>query len=130
MPTRIQRRRTQGWRAADHTTSPLGAVYVGRPTRFGNPARLVNAPHGLVVEWPGGGTVGTWPNRVEASRYATDLFTSWLYAPEQAEHRRLVRALLYGRDLLCWCPLTDADGTPFPCHADVLLSLANTEETR
>ncbi|MEU3447220.1 DUF4326 domain-containing protein [Streptomyces thermolilacinus] len=117
MAARIQRRRTKGWRAPEH------AVYVGRPTRFGNPARLVHAPHGLVVEWPGGGTVGTWPNEREARRYATDLFKSWLYAPEQAEHRRLVRALLHGRDLLCWCPLDQ------PCHADVLLELA-TEEIR
>lgn len=31
MPERIQRRRTAGWRM------PEGAVYVGRPTRFGNP---------------------------------------------------------------------------------------------
>ena len=31
MPERIQRRRTRGW------TMPPGAVYVGRPTRWGNP---------------------------------------------------------------------------------------------
>lgn len=30
-PRRIQRRRAQGWRM------PLGAVYVGRPTKWGNP---------------------------------------------------------------------------------------------
>ncbi|MGZ4521042.1 MAG: DUF4326 domain-containing protein, partial [Mycobacteriaceae bacterium] len=30
-PKRIQRQRTKGWRM------PEGAVYVGRPTEFGNP---------------------------------------------------------------------------------------------
>ncbi|HZL05925.1 MAG TPA: DUF4326 domain-containing protein, partial [Coriobacteriia bacterium] len=33
-----------------------------------------------------------------------------------------VRAALAGRDLACWCPLTD------PCHADVLLEIANAPE--
>ena len=31
MPKRIQRKRTKGWKMPD------GAVYVGRPTKFGNP---------------------------------------------------------------------------------------------
>jgi len=31
MPQRLQRRRTKGWRM------PPGAVYVGRPTEWGNP---------------------------------------------------------------------------------------------
>jgi hypothetical protein len=31
MPKRVQRKRTKGWRM------PLGAVYVGRPTKWGNP---------------------------------------------------------------------------------------------
>lgn len=35
-PKRIQRKRTKGWRI------PKGAVYVGRPTRWGNPYRLTD----------------------------------------------------------------------------------------
>lgn len=31
MPKRIQRKRTKGWKM------PAGAIYVGRPTRWGNP---------------------------------------------------------------------------------------------
>ena len=31
-----------------------------------------------------------------------------------------VRRELAGRDLACWCPLDE------PCHADVLLEVANT----
>lgn len=32
-PQRIQRKRTRGWRM------PAGVVYVGRPTKWGNPHR-------------------------------------------------------------------------------------------
>jgi hypothetical protein len=34
MPKRIQRKRTKGWKI------PEGAVYVGRPTIYGNPFHL------------------------------------------------------------------------------------------
>jgi hypothetical protein len=34
MPARIQRRRSQGWR------QPINAIYVGRPTRWGNPYKV------------------------------------------------------------------------------------------
>ncbi|MFE5514489.1 DUF4326 domain-containing protein [Streptomyces sp. NPDC056529] len=126
MPDRIQRRRTPGWRAEDHTTSPLGTVYVGRPTRFANPARLIHADHGLVVQWgTTGGAVGTWPaDGVEARRYATELYENWLGQPEQESTRALFRAVLFGRDLMCWCPLPEP-GQPDHCHAAVLLDLAN-----
>lgn len=122
-PRRIQRRRVRGWRTADHTTSPLGAVYVGRPTRFGNPARIIRADHGLIVQWGDtGGGVGVWPNEAEARRYATEAYRAWITRPEQADTRRLFRALLHGRDLTCWCPLPDP-GQPDHCHASVLLEL-------
>jgi hypothetical protein len=32
---------------------------------------------------------------------------------------------LRGKDLACWCPLANKDGTPHPCHADVLLEIVN-----
>ena len=121
-PIRIQRRRTKGWR------KPEGAVYVGRPTRFGNPARLVRAESGLLVQWgTEGGVVGTWPaDGHDARRYATELYQSWINQPEQEDTRTLFRALLHGRDLTCWCPLP-ADCQPDHCHAAVLLKLVNEE---
>lgn len=42
--------------------------------------------------------------------------------------RLVAHSELAGRDLACWCPLVDADGQPVPCHADVLLSIANQKE--
>lgn len=132
MPQRIQRRRTRGWRTEDHTTSPLGAVYVGRPTRFGNPARIYPADDvnsGLLVQWGhDGGVVGTWPaDGRDARRFATELYRNWINQPEQADTRTLFHALLHGRDLTCWCPLPEP-GQPDHCHAAVLLQLANDEE--
>jgi hypothetical protein len=53
------------------------------------------------------------------SRHATELYAAWINQPEQEPLRALVRNLLHGRDLTCWCPLDQ------PCHADVLLELAN-----
>lgn len=121
-PVRIQRRRARGWRTADHVTSPLGAVYVGRPTRFGNPYRLHRQNNGWAVQFSdNGGSVGTFHNTYEARRYATDAFRVWINLPEQADTRLLFRALLHGRDLTCWCPENE------PCHADVLLEIATEE---
>lgn len=118
-PARFQRRRTKGWRA------PEGAVYVGRPTRFGNPFTLAPAASqrgGLLDMWAveyKGRKLGRWDDIADARADAADRFARWIREPEQADTRRLFRALLHGRDLTCWCPLDQ------PCHADVLLRLAN-----
>lgn len=118
-PARIQRRRTKGWRAPEHAT------YVGRPTRFGNPYRLVRQDNGWTVQFGDhGGGVGLFPSDAEARRYATEAFRVWIQQPGQADQLRLFRALLHGRDLTCWCPLP-AEGEPDHCHAAVLLSIAN-----
>lgn len=72
-------------------------VYVGRPSKWGNPFRVGRGPLGHT--------------RDEAIRCYRD----WL--PTQPS---LMAALpeLRGKVLACWC-------APLPCHADVLLSLAN-----
>lgn len=126
MPRRIQRRRTKGWRLTDATTSPLGAVTVSRPSRFGNPARIVRADHGLTVRWGNNGpSVGTWPaDGLDARQYATELYTSWINAPEQRALRALACELLPGRDLACWCPLP-AEGKLDHCHAAVQIAFVN-----
>ncbi len=89
-PHRVQRSRAKGWRM------PEGAVYVGRPTKWGNP-------------------------------FAGDGGQSWRAAAVEAfrldNHRRPASdfAELRGRTLVCWCPLNE------PCHADVLLEIANAQ---
>ena len=83
---------------------PPRAVYVGRPTKWGNPFR-VGEP----------GEDGLPMDRSEAvARY-----TRYLRSRPDLDPREL-----RGKDLVCWCALEE------PCHADVLLQLANMPANR
>src|SRR5690606_32989452 len=111
MPTRIQRRRTRGWRM------PSGAVYVGRGSRWGNPYRVARVGGGYVVEGPGWGS--SHARRVEAQQVAVERYRVWVV--HQSGFVDRARARLAGCELACWC----APGVP--CHADVLLGVANAD---
>jgi hypothetical protein len=105
MPQRIQLRRTKGWR------KPEGAIVVSRPSKWGNPY-----------------AVGPWMNRAEAAQLfrleLVDTIERTWSAPHPIQFRIIAESLaeLRGHDLACWCPLDE------PCHADVLLELANTSQ--
>ena len=102
---RIQRKRTKNWKMPENT------VYVGRPSKWGNPFAL--------KEWL-------------SNEQAVELFTkaymnpySFYMSGEIVEHMQLIRDTiqdLRGKNLACWCPLDK------PCHADVLLRLANEDK--
>ena len=131
MAERIQLRREKGWR------KPAGAVVVARPSRWGNPI-VVGSQAGL----SGIDADGSWYSyeimvtRETAVAAFRDLMITRLTvtSPDDPEELRYVREWrdavdgLRGRDLACWCPLTEGDGRPVPCHADVLLALANQDE--
>lgn len=109
MPQRIQRRRTKGWRLPD------GAVIVDRTSRWGNPFLL-------------GDVTRSFPSLTtrQCQQFVVNDFISLVDSPTlQARHgypsREEIRAELAGKDLACWCALDD------PCHADVLLRIANEE---
>lgn len=108
-PVRIQRRRTRGWRM------PAGAVYVGRPTVWGN-------------EWTPDGYVAATGSRIvhptAIMKICVAAYRAWLLGEPHWAHGSVLPpvpdlAPLRGRDLACWCPLG------VPCHADVLLEVAN-----
>lgn len=126
MPERIQLSRRKGWRKPENT------VVVSRPSKWGNPfpadvepftrADAVRMYRELVVD--------------RVAWLVTDAGTRWehrnRFTPERLEAttrgglrtRRVptaadVRAELAGKNLACWCPLDQ------PCHADVLLEIAN-----
>lgn len=88
-----------------HKTYPYDAVYVGRPTKWGNPFSHLH----------GAGTYKT-----DTREEAVAMYTEWLLNT-QHELVRAAKAELKGRDLVCWC-------APLACHADVLLNIANSEE--
>ena len=98
LPTRIQRKRTKGWRMPENT------IYVGRPTKWGNPYKIGDI-----------NLLDTTPEEAASIAFKYG-FTS---APPDYQEEML--APLRGKNLACWCPLDQ------PCHADVLLELANKE---
>ncbi|AJA43374.1 hypothetical protein VC60_gp73 [Mycobacterium phage Sbash] len=115
-PRRIQRRRTKGWRM------PEGAIYVGRPTKWGNPWRITPETN-HAMPFGRGAVVHHITEDAILGHFAADDAAYWAV---QAYRRDLTdelvaaaRAELRGHDLVCWCPLDQ------PCHADVQLELAN-----
>ena len=76
---------------------PAGAIYVGRPSTWGHPFAL-SIFNG---------------DRQRAVASYRDYLTRFPTIAAAA------RKELAGKDLACWCPLDQ------PCHADVLLELAN-----
>jgi hypothetical protein len=117
MAARVQRRRIAGWRA------PSGAVYVGRPTRWGNPWTVVRDGCLVQVAAPDGG-LQVADDVADARARAAAEYGRWLQDPEQAGLRAVARRELAGRDLMCWCPPDQR------CHADLLLEVANTPRER
>ncbi len=103
MPSRVQLSRRKGWRM------PPEAVKVDRTSKWGNPF-----------------VIGVDGDR----RACIDLYREFVVGNAIASRvdvlaaRRLVTENLYelrGKHLACWCPM---DG---PCHADILLALANAD---
>ena len=114
---------------------PAGAVYVGRPSKFGNPFQVIRAECGCWDVRDENGVLyvlslrhhkpgicdGKVVSKVLAARHAVGLFAS-LGVLELTPDGL---ASLRGHDLACWCPIGDAEGNRVPCHADVLLEVAN-----
>lgn len=111
MPERIQLSRAKGWRM------PANTIKVSRPSKWGNPfnATQVCVPFYCGAAGPGIPLVGL---RAKPSLdRCIDLYVGWLRG--QMDRDREFLAPLRGRNLGCWCALDQ------PCHADVLLRLAN-----
>lgn len=110
MPKRIQRKRSKGWRM------PPNTVYVGRGSAYGNPFK--------VGEFPSIAYGFACREIVADNAMAVALFRR-LTARELNPTKPTADAVadkiidLRGKDLACWCALD------VPCHADVLLELAN-----
>ncbi len=85
-----------------HPQIPAGAKRVDRVTRWGNPHKVTE----------------DLPAEVAVARYRADLVAGNLRVSVAD-----VVAGLHGHDLACWCAL-DA-----PCHAEVLLRIANADRT-
>jgi hypothetical protein len=125
-PKRIQRKRTRGYKL------PKDAVYVGRPTKWGNPFRAGRDACGrwgiYLCERPEYALMGKSSER-EAKAGAVRLYRAYLDNDGSqacairdsggAFLKVLAKEELKGKQLACWC----REGEP--CHADVLLEIAN-----
>lgn len=96
-PVRIQRKRTKGYRM------PPNTVYVGRPTKWGNPFERKRFATGTLAR---PGDIVWW-------------FEAHLNQGEAKITKYEIKRELKGKNLACWCPLDQ------PCHADILLEIAN-----
>lgn len=99
MPKRVQMNRKKGGWRKDHPD----AVIVARPGRFGNPYAVGEKYYTAKGGWA----------IVRDRKHAVELFR------DSRHMRHIDIAQLRGKDLACWCPLDQ------PCHADVLLEVAN-----
>lgn len=119
MPKRIQMSRQKPWRADNPD-----AVIVSRPSKYGNPFKVGVATE---VAWfeRFSGDHAVWAVASitpKDNAEAVDFFRDWMNGVVDIPGRdRPDLTELAGRDLLCWCKLTD------PCHADVELELANPD---
>lgn len=91
------------WNKRDPNT-PADAVYVGRPTKWGNPYSHQN------------GTLARF--KVDTKQEAIDAFRDMLWEDDEMQSEAIEE--LRGKDLVCWC-------APRPCHADILLELVNAD---
>lgn len=94
-PQRIQLSRTKGWKM------PPNTVKVTRPGRWGNPFKV-----GVISEY------GDVPDAETAVMFYRAKIDTGL-------NRAAMFAELRGKNLACFCKPGD------PCHADVLLEIAN-----
>lgn len=105
LPIRIQRRRARGWKMPAHTK------YVGRGSLYGNPFRVARSARDLEE---GGECI------VASPAEAVEKFREWIKGTREGRFVADCAARnLWGMDLVCWCPADQ------PCHADVLLEIAN-----
>lgn len=113
---------------------PLNAKSVARPSKWGNPFKvgelypspLYIDPGWLYLEY---GMTVFYPFDEMTFRLSHDrtlvvctdveMAVRWFRCSRSLAHKREIRAELAGFDLACWCKVGD------PCHADVLLELAN-----
>ena len=110
-PKRIQRKRTKGWRM------PPNTVYVGRGSKWGNPFKVIKKKAG---GYSVKGIKGIWGWKTYAIERSIEL-----YKERIVKHiHPLDLQNLKGKNLACWCRLDQ------PCHAEVLLEIANCKETK
>lgn len=107
---RLSRKKGFDLQKLSRSLNRLECVSVARPGKWGNPYKV--GEYYEAVEEEGGPVTGRYLCKSAAE--AVEIFREWMepYADDAA-------SALRGKNLACWCNLWE------PCHADVLLELAN-----
>lgn len=95
-----------------HKNAPKGAVYIGRPTKWGNP--FTHDAKAYMAYASSKTPLTLCKNREEA----VSSYKSLILANKELREQAILE--LKGKDLVCWC-------APEACHADVLMEIANEE---
>jgi hypothetical protein len=96
-PIRIRRRQWDGWKC------PVGAVYCGRPSKYGNPFKIADSSRiGALVAFRAMLKDKKQRNQIG---YPSD---------------ETIKRELKGMNLVCWCGLNQ------DCHVNDLLRIANS----
>lgn len=118
-PIRVQRKRTKGFKTPEDT------IYVGRPTKYGNPFKL--DPDGTILCFSvNRKLLDPWIVFSDESGHSVEdiveLYELWIKGrmldfeflplPPKIEE-------LKGKNLSCFCSIEK------PCHVDILLTVAN-----
>ena len=82
-------------------------VYIGRPSAYGNP--YSHLP----------GTLAKY--QVATRQEAVERYREWIFLPENAHLRALIKKNLKGKRLGCWCK-------PLACHGDILKEIADAPD--
>lgn len=106
MPERIQLRRAKGWRMPDNT------VKVDRTTKWGNP--FIVGKDGTQAQCV------YWFQLMLGGAIHMSSVAGWRALEQYRAMALSDVAELRGKSLACWCHVGK------PCHADVLLRLANS----
>lgn len=132
-PKRLQRSRSKGYKM------PKRAIYVGRPSKWGNPFKLI----GDMIYCD---ALDTWHNnynpwvlydkriysKKEGIKRVIELCDDWIHQRLQITHYTYmcvakrcpftiedIKRELKGKDLVCWCPKNQ------DCHSRILIEIAN-----
>lgn len=109
MPQRIQRKRTKGFKM------PPDTIYVGRPTKWGNPFKVGEPQYN-----PNAGQFGLiTPQSVTQ---CLELYKTYVNKCMNSPISWMAKDIheLRGKNLACFCSLDQK------CHADILLEIANS----
>lgn len=130
-PQPIQRSRTK----KQISPNALVTEYVGRPTKYGNPFKLIgdiiygNARHRRKIFDP-------WVyieiiNPEKANERLVELYLKWILRDKEVLDMHIIpcpftideiQLELKNKNLSCWCKLSE------PCHRNVLLTIANEKK--